>query len=352
VIPRYQQIHTHQMNYQETSTMSDDKVIQQSHTTVDNDEEEASVPGSISSARKKTNAFGKKNNKHRSENTIQELAGHLFTFGNQGQQSNYLKTKRAVADFFGMTSDFGKEIFRAIKEGKEPEFQEPEEPPSKATQAQLRKYEILFKRYLDNEEKYKREKTKVFRVIMWQCTPTLRNKLESLPKFSNLEEKDDFVGLLKRIKDLVYSTDNTQYEYWRLQASFVKLANLKQEQKESINGYAKRFLAQVEATESLWGPLVPTAAIKRDEVQFDEEDDKETRKKIMEDQAQLDEEERSKARGKFLACLFLAGSDRERYKTVVDDLGNDFTLGKANYPEDVAGMLHLLTNRIYRGQQV
>jgi hypothetical protein len=98
-------------------------------------------------------------------------------------------------------------------------------------------------------------------------------------------------------------------------------------------------------TESLWGPLVPTAAIKRDEVQFDEEDDKETRKKVMEEQVQIDEEERSKARGKFLACLFLAGSNRETYKTVVDDLGNDFTLGKANYPEDIAGMLHLLTNR-------
>jgi hypothetical protein len=135
------------MNYQETSRMSDDEEKNpQSHTTVDNDEEEASVSGSVNSVRKKPNAFGKKNGKHRSENTIQELAGHLFTFGNQGQQSNYLKTKRAVANFFGMTSDFGKEIFRAIKEGKEPEFQEPEEPPSKATQAQLRKYEILFKR--------------------------------------------------------------------------------------------------------------------------------------------------------------------------------------------------------------
>jgi hypothetical protein len=101
----------------------------------------------------------------------------------------------------------------------------------------------------------------------------------------------------------------------------------------------------VEATESLWGPLVPTATIKREETQFDEGDDEETRKKIMEEQAQIDEEERSKARGKFLACLFLAGSDRERYKSVVNDLGNDFTLGKPNYPEDVAGMLNLLTNR-------
>jgi hypothetical protein len=74
----------------------------------------------------------------------------------------------------------------------------------------------------------------------------MRNKLESLPEYNGLEESDDFVGLLKKIKELVYSTDNTQYEYWKLQASFVKLATLRQEAKEPINGYAKRFIAQVE----------------------------------------------------------------------------------------------------------
>jgi hypothetical protein len=51
------------------------------------------------------------------------------------------------------------------------------------------------------------------------------------------------------------------------------------------------------------------------------------------------------ARDKFLACLFLACTDRERYKEVIDDLGNDFSLGIINYPEDVSRMVSLLTNR-------
>jgi hypothetical protein len=42
-----------------------------------------------------------------------------------------------------------------------------------------------------------------------------------------------------------------------------------------------------------------------------------------------------KVRDKFLACLFLACTDRERYKDVIDDLGNDYGLGNVNYPEDV-----------------
>jgi hypothetical protein len=50
-------------------------------------------------------------------------------------------------------------------------------------------------------------------------------------------------------------------------------------------------------------------------------------------------------RNKLLACLFLANSDRDRFKTVIDDVGNEFQFGKINYPEDVSGMSQLLTNR-------
>jgi hypothetical protein len=123
--------------------MTSDKEEQYVHTTMDTEKKKKpedtggkNVPGK-----------GKSVN-YRSDGGIAELAGCYFSFGNPGQQSNYLKTRKAIADHFGMTSDFGKEIYMAIKEGKEPEFMEPEEPPAKATQGQLRKYEILFKRYL------------------------------------------------------------------------------------------------------------------------------------------------------------------------------------------------------------
>jgi hypothetical protein len=33
----------------------------------------------------------------------------------------------------------------------------------------------------------------------------MRNKLESLPEYNTMEEGDDYVGLLRSIKELVYS---------------------------------------------------------------------------------------------------------------------------------------------------
>ena len=60
--------------------------------------------------------------------------------------------------------------------------------------------------------------------------------------------------------------------------------------------------------------------------------------------------EQAAAMNKFLACAFLAGLDRGRYKQVIDGLNNDFLLGTTSFPEDVSGMLTLISN--YRGARI
>ena len=74
-------------------------------------------------------------------------------------------------------------------------------------------------------------------------------------------------------------------------------------------------------TESVWGPMVPGIV------------------------AGDSQEVQDQARGKFLACLFLGDVDRSCYKEVIDELGNDYSMGHVNYPEDIPSMLTLLTNR-------
>jgi hypothetical protein len=195
----------------------------------------------------------------RNEIGIEELRGNIFTYGTQGQQSNYIRTKKAIADYVGTTFKFAKELYKAINGGEEIELQEPEKPTSiKPTQIEMKRYEVLCNRFFAKVEEYEREKTKLFRLIMGQCSPTMRDKLESMKEFSQLEEGDNFIGLLQLIHKLVYGTDNGQYQYWKMQASMTKLTGMKQEPKEPTISFAERFLTQVEATESLWGPLVPT----------------------------------------------------------------------------------------------
>ena len=126
--------------------------------------------------------------------------------------------------------------------------------------------------------------------------------------------------------------------------------DIKQEERESVADYAQQFGEQVEATESLWGPLFPTmtfqdivtggdAASEASEAEAAEAEEEETAEAKL---AQLEEtmeaekeaavaraikqvQDKAKARNKFLACLFLAKADRGRFKGRTDELANRFT---------------------------
>jgi hypothetical protein len=137
-----------------------------------------------------------------------------------------------------------------------------------------------------------------------------------------MKASDDVISLMKAIKDLVYATDNTQFEFWTMQSVLKTLVTMKQGKKEHLQAFGDRFLRQLESTEQVWGELIPR--------KYNEQD--------------LDQIQKP-ARDQFLACLFLAGVDRDRYRAVIDDLNNEFILGKVNYPKDVPSMLKYLINR-------
>jgi hypothetical protein len=82
---------------------------------------------------------------------------------------------------------------------------EPEPPTAtKPSQVEMKRYEVLCNRHFAKVEEYERERTKLFRMIIGQCSPTLRDKLESMTEYSVLEAGDNFIGLLQLIHSLVY----------------------------------------------------------------------------------------------------------------------------------------------------
>jgi hypothetical protein len=254
---------------------------------------------------------------------LAELADSVFTSG-AGRSDKFRKTHEAVAEFAGRT--IMNEMYVLVLNGTEATFPEPNElDPKEAQGSKLERYRILLKQALEKQDKYDTSKGLTFRLILGQCHPVLKQKLESNATFPNLQTTNDVAGLMKLLKSLVYSTDSNQYEFWSMQASLSKLVNLTQLDTEGLASYGKRFLAQLEATEEVNGFLIP---------------DKYRTKTAAEQQV---------ARGKLLACMFLAGADRRRYKPVIDELNNDFLRGKTTYPEDIESMSLLMSN--YRGHK-
>ena len=93
---------------------------------------------------------------------------------------------------------------------------------------------------LDKQEKYKGDKARVFRLIVGQCVPMMKSKLEHEPTYSTVETSKDVVELMKLMKKLVYSTTSNQYEFWTMQASLTTLLTLTQHEKEGLASFGKK----------------------------------------------------------------------------------------------------------------
>ena len=259
----------------------------------------------------------------------EELKGYLFSYGHPKQVEHYMRTMKAFDYYFGRK--FTRAIHGLVMEGVEGDFTIPEEPPGRPTTARMERYRMELKLMLEREEKYKDDKSNVFHIIWAQCTPTMKNKLESVPKFSDLKRDKDVAGLMKTIKDLVFATDSVVYEPMVIQAQLRALVNLYQKGDEPLAKYHKAFMEQLEATQNKWGLLIPT---------------KYNRPPPTEEEGGAENYEAPEIwHNRVLACLFLAGVNRKRHKSSIDALHNDFQLGKISYPQDIPSMMAYLSNR-------
>ena len=249
------------------------------------------------------------------------MSGRYYKYGAQDQAQAYHKTTKALADYAAQKMTAGKEIWTLIHEGKEATFEDPEDPGNGATPGQVAVYKGLYFEMRKNRQQYVDDKFKTFRLIMGQCTGTMRQKMEAIPEFKEWESKSNVVALLKAMKELVYSSDKGQHPAWVAQAQMKKLVLTQQEPNESLENFTKRFEAQLEVTEQHWGQLTP----------WKFKSERETKQVTERDQ--------------YLACMYLNNTDRGRYKPVIDELGNDFTMGNDNYPSNIAGVVTMLSNR-------
>ena len=90
----------------------------------------------------------------------------------------------------------------------------------------------------------------------------------------------------------------------------------------------------------LFGPFVPTKdLVTTVELTREVGEGNEVEEETYIEKVLADDDEIKVARDRFLACIFLAGVDRERYRDTIDELNNDFMGHGKEYPQDVQSML-------------
>ena len=256
-------------------------------------------------------------------NAKEALKGHTFVYEEDGQQHKFKKTVEEIAEYCGVC--YGPEMRSLVRDGKETVYQEPVDPGNDATPGAIAVYKEMHKEWREDSKRYIRQKASVFAVLIGQCSTKMKDAVKNAKEFKTCEEQHDVVGLLEIMKKLSYGLDDEQYKYWNQQAAMTRLYAIQQGPKETLAVFTERFKTQLAVTESVCGELTPRT--------LDGEDPQ-----IMED-----------GREAYLACLFMARVCRTRFKSVIDELCNDYHKAKdktkITFPETIDAAVKLLTKR-------
>ena len=261
--------------------------------------------------------------------TTKEIGNHVYVAGTK-QQHHFTKISNAIADYVG--TSFGMNMRMLVKEGKDSPPSEPQEPtPEDAKKpVKMKQYEKKLDQYYKELALYEKTKEKVFIIILGQCNLAMVNQLEAKQEYKAVESSANVPRLLEMIKEIVYSSKGVQYEYWAMSYSVRKVVTIKQGKSESLTAYYNRFIDLVLVAESQWGAMIPYKMITT--VQSDGTTITST-----------DSNDRLDARNKYLACVFLAGTN-QRYGGCLAELNNSFISGIKKYPKTPSAALELLNN--------
>ena len=65
-------------------------------------------------------------------------------------------------------------------------------------------------------------------VVKGQCSLTVKNKVETVPKCDDIEKNDDVIKLLEGLKNLAFATADVQCKCWTAVQSLRRVATMKQ----------------------------------------------------------------------------------------------------------------------------
>lgn len=176
---------------------------------------------------------------------------------------------------------------------------------------------------MERMRKYQENKVKAYALIYGQCTNGLKNRLESRKDWANI--KNEPIKLLRAIKEVTHNFQDNKYPITSIYKSIQTVMNLKQEEKESISSFTKRFKSAVDIMETIHGKLPLTKYVNTMIGSKDE-------KRVY----------REEAYDKFIAYAYLQAADKNKVGKLDEDLANNYAMGQDEYPIDLAKATDLI----------
>ena len=119
---------------------------------------------------------------------IPELEGYYFGHGDERAGSRFNRVLEKLADYARI--EYGMNMFYLISDGVEPEWEELELPTGRGA-ALMRKFEIDYKYQKEEKREHKRNKEKMFGVVLGQCKEGTKDLTKSDKTFQALQKDGD-----------------------------------------------------------------------------------------------------------------------------------------------------------------
>jgi hypothetical protein len=180
----------------------------------------------------------------------------------------------------------------------------------------------------------------LYALIWGQCTEHMKGKLEAMPSFETMDVDQDSVTLLKAIKGMTYKFADQKYLPFALADAVVRLDHMFQSKDTTDSEYLEKFKSMVAVIEHYRGTVGVHPKMVQNElavIMGSSYSDSITYSTTQIAEAKVVGKER------YLACLFLMGSDKTRYGDMFTELHNDHAKGIVDaYPKTVANAYSLM----------
>lgn len=276
----------------------------------------------------------------RFEGKCEDLNGCTYDCSDPRQAADmYTKTTKEIAEYVGRTYKYGADIRMAIETLIVPTFSEPTDPPKEASRTQVRIWEKRVNEFVKKETHLEENIKTIYSLIFGQCTEAMRAKLESISSHQTIAAASDGIELMKNIKTVMYNFQSQKYAPLALHESKKRFYALTQDKHTTVTVYLERFQNSVEVIEHCGGTIGIDPGLV--DITMTAATPVMTRATATPTQLLAAE---NYTKEEYLACSFLMGADRHRYGKLLEDLENDFTQRRDNYPKTLVDAYNLLVH--------
>ena len=193
-------------------------------------------------------------------------------------------------------------------------------------------YKEALRAYNMRKEIYEDNKSKAYAYIFTYCNRTMQNRIKESPDFET-NIRNDPIALLREIKEKMYDPARAKYEYVSLTESFARIiSDTKQEDKESLIDYTKRFKQSKDILKTTIGEDILHTFAERTKEYKDA--------KASDDKNEI----KKKSFDKWITYLYLRNSDQRKYGTLMKNFRTQYSLGNNQYPDTLTKAADVLTN--------